>query len=348
MTFYQVSSMQAGNAERWIVSRYAVVSWQAGRIEIASPPSEAIFQTDNSDILRLLHAFARARTVQEVAQEFGGYLPSKVAACIHELIASGTLVNAAAEDTAAANCWAPSALAFHTSSRNPRLPPSPAHITAAVVEPPTPGTIPLGPPARGKVREFADVLESRRSSRAWPKRAIAFETFSSLLWLSARNRDRTSDAPRRDYVNRPYPSGGAAYSIEVYPVISPGSVEAIPAGVYRYLPESHGLEARCCEAMSYAPFTAAAGRSAGSVPPPVVLIMTSRFARQGEAYGDLAYSLVLKEVGALFQTLYLVAGYLELAACALGGGTPGELLARICNLSQIAEPVVGEFMVGPR
>jgi hypothetical protein len=42
----------------------------------------------------------------------------------------------------------------------------------------------------------------------------------------------------------------------------------------------------------------------------VVVVVTSRFARQSERYGDLAYSLVLKEVGGLFQTLYLVAEYL--------------------------------------
>jgi SagB-type dehydrogenase family enzyme len=70
--------------------------------------------------------------------------------------------------------------------------------------------------------------------------------------------------------------------------------------------------------------------------------------RQSEAYGDLAYSLVLKEVGALFQTLYLVAEYLGLAACALGGGTPEGPIANISGANELAEPVVGEFMLGPR
>ena len=51
------------------------------------------------------------------------------------------------------------------------------------------------------------------------------------------------------------------------------------------------------------------------------LVVTSRYARQAEPYGTLAYGLVLKEVGGLFQTLYLVGEYLELAPCALGGGT---------------------------
>jgi hypothetical protein len=62
----------------------------------------------------------------------------------------------------------------------------------------------------------------------------------------------------------------------------------------------------------------------------------------------LQYSLVLKEVGAVFQTLYLVAEYFGLSACALGAGTHDRLLARLCDTVELAEPVVGEIIVGPR
>jgi SagB-type dehydrogenase family enzyme len=65
-------------------------------------------------------------------------------------------------------------------------------------------------------------------------------------------------------------------------------------------------------------------------------------------YGPLAYSLILKEVGALFQTIYLVAEYLGLATCALGGGIPDDAFSRIGKIEELAEPVVGEFMIGPR
>jgi len=57
---------------------------------------------------------------------------------------------------------------------------------------------------------------------------------------------------------------------------------------------------------------------------------------------------VLKEVGCLFQTLYLVGEYLELAPCALGGGTSAGRFSHICNTTELAEPVVGEFILGPR
>jgi SagB-type dehydrogenase family enzyme len=149
-------------------------------------------------------------------------------------------------------------------------------------------------------------------------------------------------------VSRPYPSGGAIYSLELYPVLSPGAVESLAAGVYRYLPDDHGLEVISDDAADALPFLDAAARSAGATRPPVVIVVTSRFACQAAEYGTLAYSLVLKEVGGLFQTMYLVAADLHLAPCALGAGTPDRLLARLCGVSEYTEPVVGEFMIGPR
>jgi SagB-type dehydrogenase family enzyme len=126
------------------------------------------------------------------------------------------------------------------------------------------------------------------------------------------------------------------------------AVEGMSAGVYRYRPRSHTLEVLSVQTIASVPILEAAGRSAGSHPPPVVLVITSRFAMPSAAYGVFAYSLVLKEVGALFQTFYLVAEHLGLAACALGGGTPDILFARLSSTAELAEPIVGEFMLGPR
>jgi SagB-type dehydrogenase family enzyme len=333
--------------ERWIVSGSALVSWRAGRIEIASPVSGAVFQTDNPDILSTIHAFARATPIEEVVRKFRGYAADEIVACIDQLIDAGILIRLSKDDPMTVHRWERSALAFHRKSRGPRFLPGPSHDATPLGAHRSPRTIPLDRRSLEEGRDLAHILEARRSRRVWPNRTIAREAFSSLLWMSARDRDVAPEV-RRDHLSRPYPSGGAVYSLELYPVIALSAVESIMAGVYRYLPELHGLEPLSTEAVDYQPFLDAAGRSAGSDHPPVVLVVTSRFAKQSAAYGDLAYSLVLKEVGALFQTLYLVAEHLELAGCALGGGTPDELLARLCNTTDLAEPVVGEFMVGPR
>lgn len=343
---------------RWIVSAFALLSWRAGRAELTSATSGVTLAADDLELVRLVHAFARARTIDDVLGELGAPAgPGRLAARIDDLIRAGILAPASEREAAAAHHWDPSALAYHRRSRRPGFQKAPAGATPAVAARSPAKSIPLAHPlVRGAAsagaasagRDLASVLEARRSFRAWPAVPIPFETFSGLLWLGARNRERPEGAPDDGHVSRPYPSGGAAYSLELYPVLAPDAVEALDAGVYRYLPDAHGLEPLSAERAHVLPFLEAAGRSAGGAPPPIVLVITSRFARQGEPYGDLAYSLVLKEVGCLFQTLYLVSEHLGLGACALGGGAPAGRLARLRGTTELAEPVVGELMLGPR
>ena len=334
---------------RWVVSAFTIVSWSGARAEITSAITGVKYTTDDFDLLRLLHAFSKSRTVTEVTREFDGYRPEVIASCIDHLIEAGILTSAPEPELPLRYHWDQNALAFHRRSRDVGFhKSSERQVTPSVAARRSSATIPL---ARGTVatgRDLVDVLDARRSMRTWPKKSISLQTFSNFLWLSARNRAIGQGANQDEYVSRPYPSGGAAYSLELYPVIAPEAVPPIPAGLYRYLPDVHGLEPVAAQIASYHPFLEAAGRAAGTAMPPIVLVVTSRFARQSEIYGELALSLVLKEVGCLFQTLYLVGEYLGLAACALGGGSPAGLLASLCNTNEFAEPVVGEFMLGPR
>ena len=72
--------------------------------------------------------------------------------------------------------------------------------------------------------------------------------------------------------------------------------------------------------------------------------MTARFRRTAGSYRGTAYSALLKEVGALQQTLYLVATAMGLGPCALAFGDT-ETAARAFGLDWLAEPGVGEFVV---
>jgi len=83
----------------------------------------------------------------------------------------------------------------------------------------------------------------------------------------------------------------------------------------------------------------------GGEAPQVLLVITARFQRAMWKYADVAYANLLKDVGALFQTLYLVAAAMGLAPCALGAGDP-RLFARASGLDPEIEGSVGEFMVG--
>jgi SagB-type dehydrogenase family enzyme len=316
---------------RYVVSRFATVSWRDGEVQITSPVTRKTFRTGDASVLSLLSSFASPRTIDSGATEMIG-----------AWIDAAILVNA---DSAEAPHWDRDALAFYASSHDPTWRKRRGMTTDAVAPRRSTVTISLASGGQSQSGDLAALLDTRRSRRNWARSPIGFQAFSDLLWMSARNR---VDARFSRHVSRPYPSGGAAYSLELYPVLSRDAVETIDGGVYRYLPEAHALELVSPFDADWRPFLAAAGRSAGTIPPPVAIVITSRYARQSEEYSRLAYSLVLKEVGCLFQTLYLVAESLGLAACALGGGMPAGLLADLCNTTELEEPVVGEFAIGYR
>lgn len=316
--------------QRYVVSEYTIVSWREGAVEIASPVSAIAFTYRDPSVLRVLETFAEPRTLDGVAFD-------DLAAWIQAAI----LVDADAGEPAAAHFWDRESLALHASSRIRSWRKMPVQPSAPAVAPRRSGeTIPLAPAGEGG--ELAELLGRRRSRYDWGGVPIGFQAFSDLFWMSARNRP----TDRTHHVSRPYPSAGAAYSLELYPVLAENAVETLRPGVYRYLPEAHAFE-------PVAPFGAeaqrileVAGKTAATMPPPVTIVVTSRYARQSERYGRLAYTLVLKEVGCLFQTFYLCAEALGLAACALGRGTPAGLFARLSGTSELEEPVVGEFALG--
>ena len=81
--------------------------------------------------------------------------------------------------------------------------------------------------------------------------------------------------------------------------------------------------------------------------PQLVILIAARFGRVTWKYESMAYALVLKHVGVLFQTMYLVATAMGLAPCALGGGN-SDAFAAATGLDYYAEPTVGEFILGSR
>ena len=55
-------------------------------------------------------------------------------------------------------------------------------------------------------------------------------------------------------------------------------------------------------------------------PPQILLVLAARYARTQRVYGDLSYSLILKEVGAVFQAAMMAAAAMGLGTCPLGCG----------------------------
>jgi SagB-type dehydrogenase family enzyme len=81
--------------------------------------------------------------------------------------------------------------------------------------------------------------------------------------------------------------------------------------------------------------------------PPVLVTMTTRLARLSWIYSGIAYATTLKHVGALQQTLHLVATAMGLASTALAVDD-GVAVDRALRLDWPTEVSVGDFLIGVR
>jgi len=134
------------------------------------------------------------------------------------------------------------------------------------------------------------------------------------------------------------------HPIEIYPLIN--ECDGIAPGLYHYDPLDHGLclisgPTRHTESL----LDQACMASNLQHEPGILFVMTARFQRTAWKYESMAYSLILKDLGALYQTLYLVATAMGLAPCALGAGD-SDLFSRASGINYYTEASIGEFLLG--
>lgn len=249
-------------------------------------------------------------------------------------------------------------LLFHNRSRNGRhAEPLGGHFRfkgriepqpAVKADPWQARSIPLARPDLAMVAAadppFTAVLESRRSIREQnPAVPISLAQLGEFLFRSARIRERF-EAEIGEFTSRPYPSGGASYELEIYLTI--GQCAGLQRGFYYYDPERHALSPiRPPDADVEGMLDDAWMSAARLCRPQVLLTLASRFHRVNWKYSGMAYAAQLKNVGVLYQTLYLVATAMGLAGCALGLGNTARF-NRLSQTDYFTEGSIGEFMLG--
>jgi SagB-type dehydrogenase family enzyme len=200
---------------------------------------------------------------------------------------------------------------------------------------------------RGSDPTLTEVLEDRRSVREHDEDCPpTVDQLGEFLYRSARTRHVTT-VDGVEYANRPYPSGGSAYELELYPLVR--RVDGLEPGLYHYDSIDHRL--RLVREASH-PATrrllrVAAFSSATGAQPQILIVIAARAGRLMWKYQDMAYSLILKHVGVLMQTMYCVATAMGLAPCGLGGGD-AVAFTEATGLDPLVECSVGEFMLGAR
>ncbi|MBN9741344.1 dehydrogenase SagB [Amycolatopsis sp. A1MSW2902] len=191
---------------------------------------------------------------------------------------------------------------------------------------------------------LTSVLEARCSIRRHDDTdPLTLGELAEFLYRAARTRSVTR-YEGVEYKSRPHPSGGSVYELEIYPVVR--SVEGLEPGMYHYDAEEHRLVSvtRAC-ATTHRMLRRAAASSRQAERPQVLLVVAARFGRLMWNYEAMTYALVLKHVGVLYQTMYLIATAMGLAACGLGSGD-SVLFTDATGIDPLVEGTVGEFMLG--
>jgi oxazoline/thiazoline dehydrogenase len=154
------------------------------------------------------------------------------------------------------------------------------------------------------------------------------------------------DGEHGEVESRPYPSGGGIHELEFFLFVE--RCEGITPGVYRYRALEHDLErltiplSHAAVLLDGASYASLLGRR-----PDLLIVMAADFQRLSWKYESIAYSLVLKHVGCVLQTMYLVATELKLSPCAIGSGD-SRLFAEALGVDAHFYPAVGEFMLNGR
>jgi SagB-type dehydrogenase family enzyme len=353
-----------------VLSRFTVLRREADQILVESPLARAQMLVHDAEVTALVGGLAGglprparpgAGCPGDVTQ---GSFPAGVRdMIIRDLREAGLVVSRSrGEAERGASLWRPHELWFHARSRTGNG----GYFGAgfgrtqwgkAVGEPPPVRRDPFPGPAvdlfrpdlarlRDDDRPLTAVLEERRSIRAHDDESpITAGQLGELLYRCARNRGSGS-LDGMAYRGAPYPAGGGAYELELYPVVR--RVCGLGQGVYHYDAHEHRLRLVAAPGPEAVRLLRGAIRAATmSAPPQVLIVLSARFGRLMWPYEELAYSLILKHVGALVQTMYLVATSMGLAACALGAGD-SLAFTEVTGLDYTVESSVGEFALGSR
>ena len=350
-------------AARFRLSRFAFARGGSGALVIESPlaPVRVLLHGQQGGVL--LATLAEPVSADELPTAMAGSTADEARDVLTVLVATRLIAavdddgTIAAEEAPTMRTWEFHDLLFHTRSRRGRhdleyggtyrfreqLPPLPA------LKPSTSNRIVSL--RRTELDGLADdsfghVLEVRCSTREFAEAPLTVDQLGELLHRAARVRSVLPVGEARPYevTRRPYPGGGAAYELELYPLVH--RCDGLDPALYHYDPGGHQLELIAARSDRTDQLLSDAKWSSGATQPPhVLVVVAARFGRLTWKYGAMAYALLLKDVGVLLQTMCLVATSMGIGACALGGGD-ADLFAAVAGTDYYAETSVGELILG--
>lgn len=163
--------------------------------------------------------------------------------------------------------------------------------------------------------KIKELILKRRSIRVYSlKNLISLKELSSLLYYAAGITHPDKDLNRS---RRTYPSGGARYTLEIYPLVL--NAKDIERGLYHYNVKDNTLE--LLEKGDFRKwFTKNIGGTyAPQKNPGIALLITTVLDRARIKYGERAYRLALLEAGHMAQNICLFSSEFNVGVCPVAG-----------------------------
>jgi SagB-type dehydrogenase family enzyme len=350
-----------------VLSRFAYLRRRGHDIVLESPRAGALFKICNPEIATVIAVLSTPQQIKRLRRQdgFPGIeLLALLVDCqiLFKIDAAGGSGLRLAEGDDNLVLWDFHDLLFHTRSTQGRQAnPLGGHYPYAGVVPPLPAVRPRWPGKKIDLRKFSAapsevispavrLLHQRHSTRSFDEqRPITLDELSRFLNSTARVLSSwksriDADGPLVAYSVRPYPSAGASYGLELYLAVD--KCEGLVRGFYHYDAGGHVL-VQIDTPVHELEMLLAGAKFAMEAPavPQVLITIAARFGRISWKYSSLAYALVLKDVGVLTQTLYLMATDMGLGGCAVGS-TNIDLFAKMTGIKFHVEGPVGQFALG--
>jgi SagB-type dehydrogenase family enzyme len=357
-----------GNSDVLVLSRFAYMRRRGNDMVLESPRAGALFKICDARIATALAALATPQAIKQLRRQdaFPGLeLLALLVDCqilfkVDPARDSGARL---AEGDDNLVLWDFHDLLFHARSTEGRhANPLGGVYPYADIMPPLPAVRPRWPGKTIGLHEFASpgqsqpmspaarLLRERHSTRSFDdRRPITVAELARFLDGTARVQSKFEGlfddaSPAVEYAVRPYPSGGGSYELELYLAVD--NCEGLARGFYHYDAGAHALVAIDAGAQELDALLAGAEFAMGAPAAPQILItIAARFGRVSWKYSCIAYALILKDVGALMQTFYLMATDMGLGGCAIGISNI-NLFAKMTGIEFHVEGPVGQFALG--
>jgi len=358
---YWPQAPDLGKGDALVLSRFAYLRRRGAEMVLESPRAGALFRFCDPKIAAGIAMLSTPQPVKRLSRQegfpgvefFALLLDCEILLKVDTAGESGLRL---ADGDRSLALWDFHDLLFHARSGEGRhanplggtyphvgvIPPLPA------ARPSWPGKkIDLSPFSTRRLSPVAKLLRERHSTRSFDdRRPITLAELAEFLDGTARVlsiSDTKLDLDEGGHTVRPYPSAGAAHELELYLTVN--LCEGLERGFYHYDAGAHALCLIGVPENALEALLTRAGYAMGAPAPQILITIAARFGRISWKYSSIAYSLVLKDVGVLLQTLYLIATDLGLGGCAIGIANI-DLFAKMTGIEFHVEGPVGQFAIG--